>query len=213
MSSSAVLAEEAKFYSFASTGVEYTGYFIASTYISVLTHELGHAAAAKAYGAKNIRIEAGLGGGVTRWNRARHWSDSDRTVVGLAGNAVNRLNVGWSNLLLPRLTDGEWPSKFTATFYLMNRYFLVWEWVRAAWDEDADFYKASDSMSSSTISHDQVFGFFGAVIAADIWWSWRTIQNNGRRFAGRAAKGDSTSSDFFVVPVNGGAQVAYRTGF
>jgi hypothetical protein len=206
-------AADSKFLSALGNSAEYTAYFVASSYLAVLTHEYGHAAAAKAYGATDIEVEAGISSGVTTYYEGKRMSGSDDAVISLAGNTVNRLNAGWSNLLLPVMTDGTWKSKFLATFYLVNRAFVVEEWIRAAGAEDADFYKASESLSSRSFSRDQVYAIFGAVIAADLWWSWRTIRDNSLRFSGKQVTAEAPAADFHFAPMEDGARFALRASF
>jgi len=210
----AVAAEGSKFFSAVGTGAEYTLYVVSSSYLAVLTHEWGHAAAASAYGADGIEVEAGLTSGRTTYYPPSNLTRTDDAVISLAGNAVNRMNAGWSNLVLDHaLTDGNWPSKWLATFYLGNRAVNIEEWLAGLTNSDADFYKAADSLASDGFGHDAVYGTFGLLIAADIWWSWNTIMNNGRRFAGNKAVHAEASSHFMFTPIQGGAGVMFARWF
>lgn len=195
-------------------GAQYTLFVVSSSYLAVLTHEWGHAAAASAYGAEGIEVEAGLTSGRTTYYPPDGLSRTDDAVISLAGNAVNRLNVGWSNLVLDHaLTDGTWSSKWMATFYLGNRAVNVEEWIGGLTNSDADFYKAADSLASDGFGHDAVYATFGLLIAADIWWSWNTIMNNGRRFAGNKAIPENSSTRFMFTPIGGGVGFRFARRF
>lgn len=209
----AAAAEQSKFVRSVGFGVEYTLYIGLSSYLGVLTHEYGHALAAKSYGATDVTVEAGLTSGVTSYYEPDEGlSDEEDAVVSLAGNSVNRMNAGWSNLLHPHFAEGTWPSKFFATFYLVNRGIVVEEWIRGIYAETADFYKAAEALSSKSLSHDQIYALFGLAIAADIWWSWRTIMDNGIRFAGNRPESMADSAQVSLVPLRDGLGMVWRSG-
>lgn len=181
------------------TYLEYAAYAVTIGYTSIALHEFGHYLAARSVNAKVTGMRIGLLGGVTDV-RTAGLSDDQLNYIYLAGATMNRLNAGWSNLLLEKTREDSMLTRFGGGFYLMNRWMITFLWLQGLYTSN-DFTNSRDLWTRDKSSRDKIYAGYAALIALDIWWSWNEVQANTSRFLGHTVtKNESATWQLHVLP-------------
>lgn len=190
--------------------LEATTYVVSSLYLSVFLHELAHAAAAKAAGAKDIRISMGIDGGVTEFRYTPDVSEAEKGVIFASGLATNRLLAFGAGEILDATDATGWPARWGATFYLINRVLIIGNWTIGITNHTTDYNQLAELISPNNAGSVLVYVGFGLLLAADVYLTWDEINRNLKRAIGDEDLAAETSAHRFIITPT---YAAYRYRF